>query len=307
MILRANQSVFSLRALGCQSSRGIFGHRRQVASCLLMAVLCISVLGRPIYGQEGPIEAAEVVKKSASSRWYDREENDFVLPDVKQEIDHPLRTEGWIAEKANADARQEALNDQTNGGTAWGGWNGINSEVFSSVIVGVLGAVLLVAIILLLYHSLKNYVPMHWQRKQKEKKIEIDPARAEDLPFEATQEAYENPLAAAEAFYRSGDYNSAIVLVYGYMLLVLDQGRYIDLQKGKTNRMYLREVKGNVTLKDILAEAMLGFEDAYFGQIRLPKERFEHIWQKVSQFEEIAASRRSEQAPAVPRAEVVAQ
>jgi len=176
--------------------------------------------------------------------------------------------------------------------------------MFSSVILGTLAAILVVAIALLLYHSLKSYVPIHWQRKKKEKKIQIDPARAEDLPFEATQAAYENPLAAAEALYRSGNYNAAIILAYGYMLLVLDQGRFIDLQKGKTNRMYLRELRGVLKLKELLGNAMLGLEDSYFGKINLSKERFESVWESIPTFEQFAASRASEQAPGAPRVEV---
>lgn len=277
---------------------------------LLILLLALGGLGAVKVGhaqEPNAVDAGQVVQQSASSNWYDRESQDFVLPKVKSEVEYPLRSDGFIAEKANADARQRALQNQGNTAGTWaGGFNGF-SELFSSIVLGGLAAILVVAIVLLLYHSFKNYVPIHWQRKAKEKKIQIDPTRAEDLPFEATQAAYENPLAAAEAFYRSGDYNSAIVLVYGYMLLVLDQGRYIDLQKGKTNRMYLRELRGALALKEYLSTAMLGFEDAYFGMIALSKERFETVWESVPAFENMAASHVTENAQQHPPVEVAAQ
>lgn len=285
--------------------------RRMKLIATILSVFALCSLVTTGYGQDADslnsesLDAGKVVEQSASSRWYDRDSNDFVLPKVKDEVIYPLRTEGFVAEKANADAKQEALNSQGTAARPWAGWNGVNAEMFSSVILGTLAAILVVAIALLLYHSLKSYVPIHWQRKKKEKKIQIDPARAEDLPFEATQAAYENPLAAAEALYRSGNYNAAIILVYGYMLLVLDQGRFIDLQKGKTNRMYLRELRGVLKLKELLSNAMLGFEDSYFGKISLSKERFESVWESIPSFEQLAASRVSEQAPNAPRVEVV--
>jgi hypothetical protein len=115
--------------------------------------------------------------------------------------------------------------------------------------------------------------------------VEIDLARVEELPFEVRAAALD-PLSEAQRLMRSGNYDAAIVYLYGYMLLALDQTRKIHLQKGKTNRMYLRELsrveKG--TLRRIVESTMLAFEQVYFGKHSLSAEHFQLLWEQVDEF-----------------------
>ena len=49
-------------------------------------------------------------------------------------------------------------------------------------------------------------------------------------------------LAEARRHYQAGNYGAAIVYLFSFQLVQLDQRQIIRLAKGKTNRQYLREV-----------------------------------------------------------------
>ncbi|MEM7561161.1 MAG: DUF4129 domain-containing protein, partial [Planctomycetota bacterium] len=120
----------------------------------------------------------------------------------------------------------------------------------------------------------------------------------EDLPFEVSKPTHGNPLDEAEALMQAGRLREAIIYLYGYQLLALDQARKIDLQRGKTNRMYVRELQKYTRLKEILTTTMLIFEDAYFGQHEIGLEKFKTAWDLVDEFHHLAASSEPQASPA---------
>lgn len=94
-------------------------------------------------------------------------------------------------------------------------------------------------------------------------------------------------LEEARRCYEAGDYNTAIVYLYGYELLRLDQNQLIRLARGKTNRQYLRELSGRGELQSVLARTIVPFEDAYFGNHPLERARFEACWNDVARFDRL--------------------
>lgn len=288
----------------------IFLSRRTCNLRCLLLLLLLHIgwwsLGAFAFAQQD-IEPLKAMQSVGSSQWYDRANDAYEVPTVTPEVDNALRYEGWIAEKANDKAKKDALaaNNRTN--TNWfSNLFSIDPNLFSSLVIGTLAAILVVVIVLLAFHSFRNYMPtLGGQKKAAPKEIQIDPARAEDLPFEAKQESYNNPLEHAKALMEAGDYNNAILLVYGYMLLVLDQARYISLQKGKTNRMYAREAKTHASLRTMLESAMLPFEDVYFGKKHLSRERFLAVWNVLPEFQQLASPRTSPEADRPVLAEAI--
>jgi hypothetical protein len=91
-------------------------------------------------------------------------------------------------------------------------------------------------------------------------------------------------LEEARRQYEAGNYNAAIVYLYSYELLKLDQNQMLRLARGKTNREYLRELAGRPELYSILAQSLVPFEDVYFGEHELNRERFEACWNQVDRF-----------------------
>lgn len=94
-------------------------------------------------------------------------------------------------------------------------------------------------------------------------------------------------LDEARRCYEAGDYNQAIIFLYGYQLLRLDQNQWIRLAKGKTNRQYLRELSGRGELQAVLSRTIVPFEDVYFGDHALDRPRFEACWTEIERFDRL--------------------
>jgi hypothetical protein len=91
-------------------------------------------------------------------------------------------------------------------------------------------------------------------------------------------------LEEARRQYEAGNYKAAIVYLYSYELLKLDQNQMLRLARGKTNRECLRELAGRPELYGILAKTLVPFEDVFFGEHELSRERFEACWNEVDRF-----------------------
>jgi hypothetical protein len=122
---------------------------------------------------------------------------------------------------------------------------------------------------------------------------EDDSDRLDALPLPAIARPKGTLLEEARRSYEQGDYNTAIVYLYSYQLVKLDQNQWIRLAKGKTNRQYLRELSARGELQSVLARTMIPFEDVYFGNHPLDRTRFEACWNEVERFNRLV-----ERAPA---------
>lgn len=90
---------------------------------------------------------------------------------------------------------------------------------------------------------------------------------------------------AAEKAYRSGDLRSAMIFLFSYVLVSLDQKGHIRLRKGKTNREYLREIRGEQRLAKFYQRVMVPFEETFFGDYQLKPDDFENCWSQLGQFQ----------------------
>jgi hypothetical protein len=113
---------------------------------------------------------------------------------------------------------------------------------------------------------------------------EEDGDRLDALPLPKVARPRGTLLEEARRSYEEGDYNAAIVYLYSYQLVKLDQNQWIRLAKGKTNREYLRELSARGELQTVLARTMVPFEDVYFGNHSLDRTRFEACWNEVERF-----------------------
>jgi hypothetical protein len=91
-------------------------------------------------------------------------------------------------------------------------------------------------------------------------------------------------LEEARRQYEAGNYNAAVIYLYSYQLIKLDQNQMLRLAKGKTNRQYLRELTGRPEIYGIVAQSLVPFEDVFFGEHQLARERFEACWNQVERF-----------------------
>ncbi len=237
---------------------------------------------------EVDVEAAEALRSMPATPWYDRESGSYAPPRVPGDGDNAIRRDGWLKKGDSSSAGSD--NSNQGGGTyrgpAWGFGAGVFSSWFSTAVISLLGIMLIAVLMLLTYHSLRNYLPTHFSEARPMKAIEIDPARVVDLPFEVAP-TNNDPLSEAERLMRAGQLDAATVFLYGYMLLVLDHARKIHLQKGKTNRMYLRELGSDRRLRGMLENTMLAFEDVFFGKHSITHERFMQQWNQIDEFQRL--------------------
>jgi hypothetical protein len=91
-----------------------------------------------------------------------------------------------------------------------------------------------------------------------------------------------------ERLYQAGDYNRAIIYLYAYQLIKLDQHQCIHLAKGKTNRVYVQELSSRLELQGLLARTMIPFESVFFGGHPLDRQGFEACWREAETFRQLA-------------------
>ncbi len=235
----------------------------------------------------GQTDAEQALRSFRKNSWYDANSKQFVPPKIQPAEDDPLRQNGRTAPPPPVSPASTAT-------SRW--WDNLFqslpdfnwlARVFPTLLFWALGAVLLSVLAVLTYYALRNYMPNHFQRQPATTAIAIDPTRMVDLPFEVDDTVDGHPLAQAERLMQAGNYDSAIIFLYGYLLLALDQSRKIHLQKGKTNRMYLRELRASASLQEILQQAILVFEACYFGKHAVSRSDFLQVWQRIDEFHQL--------------------
>lgn len=110
-----------------------------------------------------------------------------------------------------------------------------------------------------------------------------DAARIEALPFQIRRRDIDL-LAEARRLYEQGNYSEAIVYFFSYQLVEMDRHQVIRLAKGKTNRQYLRDLRRQPMLQEIIERSMIAFEEVFFGGHELSRARFESVWHQLGQF-----------------------
>lgn len=270
------------------------------STILNLLLVCIAILGaasRALAATENAtIDSSKALKKITGS-WYNSQSGTYRPPVLSKPIDDTIRKSGWLGTQKTPNSATATRN------WSWGNL-GLSGELFGWIVFGVLGAVLLFGLIAIAYYYFDDYMPSFRRKSSAKDAIKVDMTKVEDLPFEVPT-VNEDPLAYAENLMRAGRYNEAVVYLYGYMLLALDQSRKIHLQKGKTNRMYLRELRGEVQLQAIVSKTMLAFEDVFFGRYDIDRARFEMLWQQRDEFHRLIRPANDEVIDPVPKVAAV--
>ncbi len=139
-------------------------------------------------------------------------------------------------------------------------------------------------IVYMLIHAFLDREAKNAKQSDAEDAADDDPAASLDALPARVAPAKGGLLDEARRQYEAGNYKAAIVYLYSYELLKLDQNQMLRLARGKTNREYLRELAGRPELYGILAKTLVPFEDVFFGEHELSRERFEACWNEVDRF-----------------------
>lgn len=84
-----------------------------------------------------------------------------------------------------------------------------------------------------------------------------------------------------------GDFRSATIFLFSWILVELDKREFILLDKGKTNLEYYRELNGCAVEQSIYCSAMTEFERVYFGGQPTTRDEFEsRLYVLIDSFED---------------------
>jgi hypothetical protein len=154
-------------------------------------------------------------------------------------------------------------------------------QVLQGLGLSVLAVVLCLVAVALVASFLKQEQQETTERKVIASRREADRVASLPLPLDA---APADLLAEVRRLAAQQRFSEAVVYLYSYELLLLDQHQVLRLARGKTNRQYLREVRGRPTLAGILERTIETFEAAFFGQKRIPPQWFAACWQDLEAF-----------------------
>ena len=200
-------------------------------------------------------EGREALKSSPQAPWYDRQKDDV------REIE--------LSNSTAQTSRSSNLN-----------WN-FN---WLSYLIWTLMAIALAALAYLLIRAfILREQRLATRQGNSEELTGTQADRVEHLPVPVRRPSGDL-LSEARFHYENGNFREAIVYLYSHELVELDKQQVIHLARGKTNRQYLREVKTRQRLRELLEQTMITFEDAFFGQLDIGRQRFETCWNRLSEF-----------------------
>jgi len=255
-------------------------HAQQMAITQSSAVLVVAFMvawlagGSAVVADDALSEAAKQ-QLADSMPWYD-ESTGELKPSTAEETEPPPRPKDWKPPKREDDEEDEEKASRRRAAQP------VDPAAFLNYVLWSVGSVLLIALIVLIIVAI---VRARGKEKRKTPSFE-DIAKIEELPF-AVRKPKGDFLSEARRLYQEGKYGEAMLYFYSYLLLKLDRRQLIHLDRGKTNRQYLRELRGFRSLRGIVEPSMIAFEEVFFGRHKLTRDRFERCFGKLDEFEQL--------------------
>ena len=109
--------------------------------------------------------------------------------------------------------------------------------------------------------------------------------RMKHLPAELRRDGI-NLRSEAERLKDEGQFDQAIILLFGHQLLMLDKAGMLRLTRGKTNGKYVRETRSaDRDCGTQLRATATAFERSYFGRHEINADEFHYLWENNSVME----------------------
>jgi hypothetical protein len=249
---------------------------------LWMLYLTIYLLSSLSFGQtDDRVQAGKkALEALGRNSWYDPDSDDYRVPDALQPSDAAGRTSKW--EGGNRSNFTSNPNPGGNQLTTW--WGSFLQYAGPVIVYGGLGLAIIAIIVIAIYYIAPEAFVLRKKRSQAINSKQLDMEKLSDLPFTVEMKRSDDPLSEVQRCMQQGDFDRAMIYLFAYELLQLDSNRFITIQRGKTNRVYLRELRQHPALKSILESTILGFEDVFFGRYRISQDRFMIDWKRVEEF-----------------------
>lgn len=274
--VRAEAARMRLRAVEELPQESSAARVRIGARVLLLALLLAAALAAPVTAQDGAA-GEPAFPSEVDFPWYDQQSESLRRVEVSPRNSDPNPT--------NPDWQMQP--------TAPANWN-FNWLQFLIRILFWLGIAAIVILILLgIWYMIRAFLTresgasLGGEIAIEEEDPRRDADRIEQLPFKVDRHNRSDLLAEAKRLYAEGNYRQAIIYLFSFQLLLLDRHHLIRLAKGKTNRQYLREMRGFRRVAELLEGVMVPFEDVFFGDHELDRLRFEGCWNALPEFQQL--------------------
>jgi hypothetical protein len=234
-----------------------FPHARFVAVGTLWLTIIVCTMGAGAYGNDKidwVAEGAESLARTARFPWYDRN-RDEVRPI------HPLPSRDLSGNRHSTWEDAAQTSSQT--------WNFSRAVQITNSILSALAWFTLALFAGLLAFALgwaflKREASQAQPTSRRRFAVEDVAFQIEQLPF-ALDAKQLDFLAEARRCFEAGDYQRAAVYLFSYQLVYLDQHQLIRLERGRTNRQYLSQLRHNPQLQTLFEPTMVLFEEVFFG------------------------------------------
>lgn len=276
--------------------------RKRTLSFIALSFVLLMSNGNATFAQSASAPSAEALQDQAKQAvgkraWYDPDADRLVPLKVKASADDSIhRDSRWLPKPKKV--RQAPASGANSGGVR----NSIRrsfdfiASIFSSANLfawGVLILLIVVLVALLVYaYSRIDAQPDFTATAKKSLLDDLDDEqlaeRIEQLPEELRQQTTDLR-GAAQHWMQEGQFDRAIIFLFGHQLLLLDRRQLIRLSRGKTNRQYLNEARSHLEARSILRETVDAFESSYFGRHPLSSDRFAILWNENERLEAILA------------------
>lgn len=214
--------------------------------------------------------------------WFDATEDRLVPPVL------PSRPAARSLDRANIPLAKEQDDSPINFGGGRGAGTAF-ADMMNYFLFLVLGLIFLVLVFVIVWAFLRADAKRKPNSAGKRKNRTWEES-IEQLPFPIDQESGDFRFLAERA-YQQGDYRRAVIYLFSYLLVAMDQSHLIRLRKGKTNRQYLRELKNEKIIAAYYARVMEPFEAVFYGEHSISKAEFEDCWGGLSEFQNSIGSR----------------
>lgn len=240
----------------------------------MLAALCGCVQWPVGVGAAQPFDPLESAREALAGPrdypWYDADTDQLRRIDIAPGQDDSQRLSRW------AKQRRQPLGsrDQAGGSLFWSILRGI-----AWVALGLLAALVMWG---LMWAALRGGV-VEESREEAGEAVTDSKRRIQELPVSVSP-AHANLLEAARRHVKRGDLSNAIIHAFAHQLVELDKHHLIQLNKGKTNREYLGELRRHPEFVPLLRPTMSAFEDVFFGHHEISRERFQACWDHLDRF-----------------------
>ena len=264
---------------------------RRISMCVVATIVVFGLVGTSI-GQ-----ADRALEKASNRVWYDPEEKSLVFPAAE-----PLQKAEDVLNDRHRYVDYNVSPPATNSKPWWDFFASIAEFFFSFVgwTFWIILAVFIVAVSVYLWLAIdRGWLNVSRRKRGDARDVEErEQAKIVDLPFNIDTPV-KGLLGQADAFRLAGDYSRAIVYLFSHVLVILDEADCIRLQRGKTNRIYLRELKEEPSLVELHRYLMQVFEAVFFGRYVVSREQCDRCWSLLPRIEKaIEEAKQHRTAPA---------